>query len=110
MCKRHATVNDYIEEGIKKAGNAYRLAGEIGRTAGYINQLKRGFSGASDDTLIRLARYIGADESELLLLYHTTKATGPSKETWETITKKCAGAAGACGLLAKAVTYFSAIF
>lgn len=87
------SIRDYLQTAIKKAGSVHKLAGEL-RTS-HPNLLRiqshAGFPG--DETVLRLADYLGENREKLLLINQAERAPEGARGEWQTIMKKFAGAA-----------------
>ena len=87
------SIRDYFQKGIEKAGSVNRLAGAL--QTSHPNLLRvinhSGFPG--DETVIRLADYLGENQEKLLLINQAERAPKGARGQWQTIMKKFAGAA-----------------
>lgn len=87
------TIRDYLLEGIKKAGSGNKLAAALKTTGANITRLCSGTGFAGDETVIRLADYLGENREKLLLINQAERAPEGARGEWQTIMKKFAGAA-----------------
>jgi hypothetical protein len=94
------SIRDYFQKGIEKAGSVNRLASAL--QTSHPNLLRvinhSGFPG--DETVIRLADYLGENQEKLLLINQAERAPEGARGQWQTIMKKFAGAAAIAFIVA----------
>ena len=87
------SIRDFLQAGIQKAGSGNKLAAELKTSSANINRLTTGTGFPGDETVIRLAKYLGEDPQKLLLLNQAERAPEAARPEWEKVFKKFAGAA-----------------
>jgi hypothetical protein len=87
------SIRDYFQKGIKKAGSVNKLASALQTSHPNLLRVinRSGFPG--DETVIRLADYLGEIREKLLLINQAERAPEGARGEWQTIFKKFAGAA-----------------
>jgi hypothetical protein len=87
------SIRDYLQKAVEKAGSVNKLASAL--QTSHPNLLRvinhSGFPG--DETVIRLADYLGENRKKLLLINQAERAPEGARGEWNTIVKKFAGAA-----------------
>ena len=87
------TIRGYFQKAIEKAGSGNKLAAALKTTGGNITRVVIGAGFPGDETILRLAAYLGEDPKKLLLINQTERAPEGARGEWQTIMKKFAGAA-----------------
>ena len=87
------TIRGYFQKAIEKAGSGNKLAAALKTTGGNITRVVIGAGFPGDETILRLAAYLGEDPRKMLLLNQTERAPEAARPAWEKVFKKFAGAA-----------------
>lgn len=87
------TIREYFQQAIEKAGSGNKLAAALKTTGGNITRVMIGAGFPGDETVIRLADYLGENREKLLLINQTERAPEAARASWEKVFKKFAGAA-----------------
>jgi plasmid maintenance system antidote protein VapI len=87
------TIRGYFQKAIEKAGSGNKLAAALKTTGGNITRVVIGAGFPGDETILRLAAYLGEDPQKLLLINQTERAPEAARPAWEKVFRKFAGAA-----------------
>lgn len=102
------TIREHLEAAARKAGSFNRLAAHLKTSSANLTRLTLGAGHPGDETVIRLAAYLGEDPKKLLLQNQAERAPEGARGQWETIAKKYAGAA--CLIFCFSAAYFFSDF
>jgi len=87
------TIRGYFQKAIEKAGSGNKLAAALKTTGGNITRVVMGAGFPGDETILRLAAYLGEDPQKMLLLNQVERSPERVRGQWESIARKFAGAA-----------------
>jgi plasmid maintenance system antidote protein VapI len=104
------TIRDYLLAGIEKAGSGNKLASALKTTGANITRIKDGAGFPGDETIIRLADYLGENREKLLLINQTERAPESARPEWKELLKRFAGAAALLLVLSLTGSAFAATY
>lgn len=94
------SIRDYFLKAAQKAGSYNKLSAALKTTCGNLNRISTGAGFPGDETILRLAAYLGEDPQKMLLLNQAERAPEGARGQWQTIMKKFAGAAAIAFIVA----------
>lgn len=103
-----ATIQDYIETGIRKAGSKNALGHVIKTSSPNMDRVTRGHGHLGEDKIMLLAEFLGEDPEKLLLLNQLGKAPEESRALWADLLKKLTHAAAVAAVLVPLQGVFTA--
>ena len=76
------TIREYLEKAARKAGSFNRLAAALKTSSANLTRLTLGAGHPGDETVLRLADYLGENREKLLLINQTERAPEGARGQW----------------------------